>query len=66
MTLPEEDRRRIGQRLLESAQRQSPEEIAREWDEEALRRVEAAERGEAQARDWDEAIAGLRAKHALE
>lgn len=64
LSLPEDDRRRVAERLLDSVPRESAEDVEQAWDQEVLRRVKAAERGETEARDWDEASAELRAKYA--
>lgn len=53
----------MAERLFDSVPRTSAEEIERAWDAEVLRRIEAAERGETAARDWDEARRELRAKY---
>jgi len=66
LTLPEDERRRLAERLLDSVPRESAEEVDRAWDDEVLRRVRAAERGETEARDWDEANAELRTKYTRE
>ena len=63
LSLPEDDRRRLGERLLDSVPRESAEDVERAWDQEVLRRVKAAENGETEALDWDEAAAELRAKY---
>jgi putative addiction module component (TIGR02574 family) len=63
LALPEEDRGRLAERLLESVPRESADDVERAWDQEVLRRVKAAENGETEARDWDQAAAGLRAKY---
>ena len=63
LALPEEDRRRIGERLLDSVPGDDAEEIARAWDAELMRRIQAAERGETKARPWSEVAAEIRAKH---
>tara|TARA_B100001750_G_scaffold201346_2_gene176055 strand:+ start:573 stop:800 length:228 start_codon:yes stop_codon:yes gene_type:complete len=66
LALPEDDRRRMAERLLDSVPRESADDVEGAWDDEVLRRVEAAESGETDARDWDEASAELRAKYAKE
>lgn len=63
LTLPEDDRRRVAERLLDSVPRDSAEDVEEAWDQEVLRRVAAAERGETEARDGDEASDELRAKY---
>jgi len=64
LSLSKDDRRRVAERLLDSVARQADESVEEAWDQEVLRRVEAAERGETQARPWDEASCELRAKYA--
>lgn len=63
LSLPDDERRDVAERLLDTVVRQTSEEIAKAWDDEAVRRVEAAERGEVQAIDGEEAIALLEAKY---
>jgi len=63
LALPEDDRRRVAERLLDSVPRESADDVERAWDQEVLRRLEAAENGETEARDWDQAAAELRAKY---
>ena len=59
LALPEDDRRRVAERLLDSMPRETAEEIERAWNEEAMRRADALERGEAQALDGEESLRGL-------
>ena len=63
LALPEEDRERLAEALFATLEREAPEDVARAWDEEVKRRLEAAERDESTARDWDDVYAELRAKH---
>lgn len=63
LALSAEDRRHVAERLLESVEREPADDVERAWDEEVLRRIEAAEDGETQARDWRDASAELRAKY---
>ena len=63
LALSEDDRLRLAERLLDSVPRASAEEIAHAWDAEVMRRIEASERGETAARDWDEVVRELRAKY---
>jgi len=62
LALPEDERRRLADHLLESVPRESSDDIARAWDEEVRRRTQAIENGEAEAIDWEQAVADLRAK----
>lgn len=41
-----------------------PGDVEQAWDQEVLRRLEAAENGDTEGRDWDEVSAELRAKYA--
>jgi hypothetical protein len=58
--LPEEERRRVGEALLDSVPQGTPDQIQQAWVEEARRRAEAVETGE-ESLDLDEALAELRA-----
>lgn len=64
LALSEHERRELAERLRKSLPRESAEAIARAWDDEVLDRLEAAERGEAVTREWDEVRHELRAKYA--
>lgn len=59
LALPEQDRRRIAERLLDSVPRETAEEIERAWNEEASRRADQVERGEVRALDGEQAIREL-------
>ena len=61
LALPEDDRRRLGEAILESVPSHSEEEIRQAWTEEAVRRAEALERGEGEVLDLDEALESIRA-----
>lgn len=61
LSLPEEDRRRLGEAILDSVPRGAPEDTQRAWVDEARRRAEKIERGEAELLDLDEALTDLRA-----
>ena len=61
LALPEEDRRRLGEALLDSVPRGAPEEVEQAWVEVARQRAAEVERGEAQTLDLDEALSELRA-----
>jgi hypothetical protein len=60
--LPEEDRVRVAERLLDSIPQQTAEEIERAWNEAAVRRAEALARGEIATLDGEAAIAQLENK----
>ena len=62
LALPEDDRRRVAERLLDTIPRETAEEIERAWNEEAVRRAGALERGEARALDGEESLRGLEDK----
>jgi hypothetical protein len=62
LALPEEDRVRVAERLLDSVPQQTAEEIERAWTEEAFRRAEALARGETAALDGEAAVAQLESK----
>lgn len=64
LAMPEGDRQRLAEALLDSIPAEVAEELERVWNAEALRRAEAFERGEAQAIDGDKAMSELRAKFA--
>ena len=61
LALPEEDRRRIGEAILDSVQGDAADDIRQAWQDEAVRRVEEIERGEGKLVDLDEALRSLRA-----
>lgn len=58
---PEEERRKMGEALLDSVPRRIPGETEQAWVQEARRRAERIESGEAESIDLDEALAELRA-----
>ena len=60
MTLPEEDRRRLGEALLDSVPRDSDEEIAAAWRGEVLDRIDQVRRGDAVAESYSEVKAHLK------
>jgi len=51
--------RLVAERLLDTVLGDAPEDVARAWTDEAVRRAGALERGEVDALDSDTAIAGL-------
>jgi hypothetical protein len=62
LSLPEDERRRIAEVLLDSVSTDSPAEIEAAWVSEAVRRAEELERGEAQALDGRAVLDALKAK----
>jgi putative addiction module component (TIGR02574 family) len=60
LTLPEHERRRITEALIDSMSEPSEEDEA--WLDEIERRIEQARTGEAPSLDGDEVIARLRGK----
>jgi hypothetical protein len=62
LSLPEDERRVVAERPLDTVLRDDPEDVAQAWTDEAVRRAGALERGEVEALDGESAIAGLEAK----
>ena len=62
LSLPEDDRRRVAERLLDTISREPAEEIERVWNEEAARRAGTLERREVQALDGEESLRALEEK----
>ncbi len=62
LSLPEDERRRVAERLLDTIPRDTAEAIERAWNEEAVRRAAALERGEVEALDGEESLQGLEEK----
>ena len=62
LSLPEDDRQRLAEALLDSIPAEVAEALEKAWNAEALRRAEAFERGDGQAIDGEQAISDLRAK----
>ena len=60
MTLSEEDRRRLGEALLDSVPRDSDEEIATAWRGEVLNRIDEVRRGGAVTESYSEVKAHLK------
>lgn len=60
MTLSEEDRRRLGEALLDSVPRDSDEEIAAAWRSEVLNRIDEVRHGEAVTESYSEVKAHLK------
>ena len=63
LSLNEDERRALAERLIKSVPRESADAIAKAWDAEIFDRLEDAERGEVETRDWDVVRRELRAKH---
>lgn len=62
LSLPDDERRRIAELLLDSVSTDSTEEIEAAWVAEAVRRAEQLERGEVEALDGETVLAELKAK----
>ena len=62
LALPERERVRVAERLLDSIPLESAEQVERAWNEEAIRRAQALVRGETQALDGETAIGELEDK----
>ena len=62
LSLPDDDRQRLAEALLDSIPAEIAEELEKTWNAEALRRAEAFERGEVQSIDGEQAIDSLRSK----
>ena len=60
--LPDDERCRIAELLLDSVSTDSAEEIEAAWVAEAVRRADQLERGEVEALDGDSVLEGLKAK----
>lgn len=60
LTLPEDERQRLGEALLDSVPRGTQGEIQQAWVDVARRRAEAVERGDEEGLDLDQALAELR------
>jgi len=62
MSLPDEDRQRLAEALLDSLPIETAKAIESAWNEEVVRRAEALERGEVETVDGMRALDELRAK----
>jgi hypothetical protein len=62
LSLPNTERRRVAEAILDSMPPETVDEIELAWLEEARRRAGRLERGEDEARDGDQALAALEAK----
>jgi len=60
LSLPEDDRRRLGEAILDSVPRGVPEDMQQAWVDEARRRAERVEGGQGELVDLDEALSDLR------
>jgi putative addiction module component (TIGR02574 family) len=62
LSLPDGERRRIAELLLDSISTDSTEEIEAAWVAEAVRRADELERGEVEALDGESVLKDLKAK----
>jgi hypothetical protein len=62
LALPEDERRRVTEALLDAMPPEVVDELEAAWIEEARRRSGRLERGEIQSRDGEEALRDLEAK----
>ncbi len=62
LALPDEERRRVAELLLDTVSTDTPEEIEAAWVAEAVRRAGELERGEVEALDGESVLAELKAK----
>jgi putative addiction module component (TIGR02574 family) len=60
LALPEEDRRRVAEALLDSVPGESEQEIEMAWRDEVLRRIGEVQRGEVEPEPWSEVKKRLR------
>jgi putative addiction module component (TIGR02574 family) len=63
LALPEKDRARLAQALLQSLEPTVDEGVAEAWDVEVARRLERVRQGSATGRPADEVFRGIRARH---
>jgi putative addiction module component (TIGR02574 family) len=54
LALPEDDRRRVAEALLDSVPGESEQEIEAAWRDEVMRRIGEVRRGEVQPEPWSE------------
>lgn len=54
LALPEEDRRRLGELLLDSVAQEPAEDVEQAWRDEVLRRVEQVRSGEVTLESWSD------------
>jgi putative addiction module component (TIGR02574 family) len=62
LSLPDDERRRVAEFLLDSVSSEAPEEIAAAWAAEAVRRAEELERGVVEALDGESVLADLKTR----
>ena len=62
LALPDDDRRRIAELLLDSVSTDGADDIEAAWVAEAVRRANELERGETEALDGESTLRDLRAK----
>ena len=62
LALPDDERRRIAELLLDSISTDTTEEIEAAWVSEAVRRADELERGEVEALDGESVLEDLKAK----
>jgi hypothetical protein len=62
LSLPDDQRRRVAQLLLDSVSIDPPEEIEAAWVAEAVRRADELEQGSVQALDGESVLESLKAK----
>ncbi|MBL4632343.1 MAG: addiction module protein [Kofleriaceae bacterium] len=62
LSLPEDDRQRLVEALLNSIPEETAEELEQIWNSEGLRRLETFERGDSIAADGVQTVAELRSK----
>lgn len=63
LTLPENERARLVQTLLQSLEPSNDEGVDAAWDAEVARRVESVRQGTAQGRPAEEVLRDIRAKY---
>lgn len=54
LALPEEDRRRVAEALLDSVPRETEQEVESAWRDEVVRRIAEVDRGEVVLETWSE------------
>ena len=62
LALPQDERRRVAEAVLDTMPPETADEIEMAWLEEARQRAGRLERGEIEARDGDAVLASLEAK----
>jgi hypothetical protein len=62
LALPDDERRRVAEALLDAMPPETADEIEQAWREEARRRADQLERGEVRASDGESTLAALEAK----